>query len=210
MTINAICRGILAASALVFFSPASQASADGYQPPISVQKEIVAYTVNRDGSYRMQEERSVRVENEQGIEGFGDANLPYTPGLESLEIEEAYTRLPDGTRIKVPAANIRTTNDDLSRGGATYSDRKHKVIIFPNVTVGSQLYIKYVKTVHTPLFPGQFSFIKYTGSMVKYGLLEVEVNYDPAMHIDFHTRGFKGGKLPDRDGLHRYRAACRP
>ena len=204
-TIRAICRGMFAASALVFFSAHAQASGDGYSPPISVKQETITYTVNRDGTYRKEEVRAVRVENEQGVEGFGDTNIAYTPGLENLKIEQAYTRLPDGTRIKVPASNIRTTNDDLNRGGATYSDRKHKVIIFPSVTVGSQLYIHYVKTVHTPLFPGQFSFIKYTGSMIRYGRLAVEVNYDPAVHVDFHARGFKGGRLPDRNGMHRYR-----
>lgn len=179
-------------------------SADQYTPPLTFQKTVLTYTIHKDGSYVGLNELSRRIETEIGASSLGDVDIPYIPQLESLEILDAYTVLPNGSHIKVPKKNIRTTNDELDRGGATYSDTKHKIIIFPNVVVGSQLYYKYKKVVHTPVFPGQFAKIQFMSPHFKFEHFEVNFNFDPKIDIKFDSRGFEGGVLPDKNGMHRY------
>ena len=74
--------------------------------------------------------------------------------LESIKILDAYTILPNGSHIKVPLKNIRSAKGDMDSEAASYSDTQYKVIIYPKVAVGSQLYLKYIHIRHAPLFRG--------------------------------------------------------
>lgn len=190
---------------LILASAAINAHAiDGYKPPLTIQKLVQTFTVNKDGSYVQENESSRRIETDEGAASYGEVDIPYIPKIESVEIQDAYTILPNGTKINVPKKNIRTTNDELNKGGASYSDSKHKIIIFPNVVVGSQLHYKYKKVVHTPVFPGQFAYIKFTSPHFKFEHNEVNFNFDPRIDINVDSKGFEGGKLPDKNGMHRY------
>ncbi len=180
-------------------------AAEDYLPPVSMQKNIITYTVKQDGSYRDVHETSILIENEEGVSNYGEEKIPYTPKLESLKILDAYTLLPNGSRIKVPPESIRTVKGDMDSEAASYSDTQYKVIIYPNVVVGSQLYLKYIKTLHTPLFPGQFALRQTFSPYIKYAHSEVNVNYDPRINIKFDSKGVDGGALPVKDGMHRYR-----
>ena len=195
---------VFVALVIACFSTASLAIG-GYAPGISSLKYIATYTVNQDGSYREDDEQSFLIETEQGISKYGDQDISYIPKLERVEIQDAYTILPNGTLIKVPKKNIRTTSDALNQGGAVYSDTKHKMVIYPNVGIGSQLYIKYSKIVHTPVFPGQFTARESTTPHGKFHHFEVNLNFDPRMDIQVDSKGFDGGRLPDKNGLHRYK-----
>ena len=180
-------------------------ASDGYFPPISLQRVVETYTIESDGSYREEQERSTLIENEQGVHSFGERTIDYVPDLETVEIKEAYTILPDGSRIPVPEKNIKTTNDALNRSGAMYSDRKHKVIIYPNVVVGSQLFLRYIKIRHESLFTKRFAIMRVVSPHIKYGYYEINFVYDTQLNMQFDTREFTEHKLPDKDGMLRKR-----
>lgn len=182
----------------------NSSAVEGYAPPVSFQKDIVSFTIKKDGRYEVISETSRRVETVQGVSSEGEADISYIPKLENLVIQKAYTILPNGKRINVPGKNIRTMNDELHMGGGTYSDEKHKVIIFPEVAIGSQLYWKYKKVVYIPIFPGQFDYIKFVSPGYKFEHSEVNFNFDPGIDLKIDSKGFEGGKLPDRNGMHRY------
>lgn len=193
----------LITSAIISLSYSCHAS-DGYFPPISLQRVVETYTIESDGSYREEHERSSLIENEQGVHDFGEMDIDYVPDLETVEIKEAYTILPDGSRIPVPEKNIQTTNDELYRGGAMYSDTKHKVIIYPNVVVGSQLFLRYIKIRHEPLFSRRFAIMQVASPHIKYGYYEVNFVYDTQLNMKLDAWGFEEHKLPDMDGkLHK-------
>lgn len=180
-------------------------ASEEYSPPVSIQKIIFTYTVKQDGSYQEVSEVSTLIENEEGISSYGEDKISYTPSQESIKILDAYTILPNGTRIKVPLKNIHTAKGNMDGGGAAYSDTQYKVIIYPKVVVGSQLYYKYVRICHTPPFPRQFDF-RYTMSPhFKLAQFEVSINSDPRINIKFDAKGVDGGMLPDKGGMHRYR-----
>lgn len=183
----------------------SSFAAEDYAFPISYPKNINTYTVRKDGSFQVMHEGFMRIDTEDAVSNFGEEKISYIPNLESVKILDAYTILPDGSRIKVPPENIRTAKGDMDSADASYSDTQYEVIIYPNVVVGSQLYLKYIQVHHTPLFLGQFSFRQTMSPYIKFGHFEVNVIFEPGIDIKLDSKGVDGGMLPDKDGMHRYR-----
>ncbi len=172
--------------------------------PISFQKNISTYTVNKDGSFQEVRETAERIENEDGVSNHGERKISYIPELETVKVLSAYTILPNGSRIKVPTQNIRTAKGDMDTEAASYSDTQYRVIIYPNVVVGSQLYVKYIKLRHAPLFPGQFAFRQTISPYIKEADFELNINFDKRIDVKVYAYVVGQEKLPDRDGMHRY------
>ena len=177
---------------------------DDYSYPVSFPKNISTYTVKKDGSYQEVRELSMRIENEDGASNYGENKISYIPNLESIRILAAYTILPDGSHLQVQSKNIRNAKGDMDSEAASYSDTQYKVIIYPKVAVGSQLYLKYVHIRHTPLFRGQFAFRKILSPHIKSEHFEVNIDFDPRIDIKIYSKGIDGGRLPDKGGMHRY------
>lgn len=185
----------------ISFSTSAQ---EDYSFPVSFQKNISTYTVNEDASYQEEHEILILIENEEGVSRFGERKISYIPKLESIKILDAYTILLDGSRLQVQPKNIRTAKGDMDSEAASYSDTQYRVIIYPNVVVGSQLYLKYVQVRHTPLFPGQFALRKTISPHFKSADRQININFNPKIDIKIDSKGVDGGKLPDKDGMHRY------
>ena len=138
---------------IAFYS--SSALAD-YKPSVSDELTKETITVKADGSLVADYENITVIETEKGVDGDSQQDISYNSKTESVQIFEAYTLQADGKKIKVPKDGIRTTDDPISNGAPMFSETKHKVVIFPDVKVGSRLYLKYRITEHTPQFKGQF------------------------------------------------------
>ena len=172
---------------------------------VAMQKNIITYTINHDGTYKMEHEYTMRLENSTAVASFGERKILYTPSLESMQIIAAYTILPDGRRLPVPEKSIHTTIGAMGVVGPVFKDSNTTVLIYPNLVVGSHIYLKYSTTCHTPLFPGHFTFNWSFSPHLKSAKTEANLNYDPRLKLHIATRGVEGGALPDKGGLHRYR-----
>ena len=144
--------GCLSLLSLVAVSAQAQAQ---YQPSLSWVRESLSIQVNRDGSNTQVIERVLRVETEQGIRSAGEQRVSFNSALEDVEVLEAYTLQPDGSRVEVATDKIRT-QDVVADGDVAFSDEKVKVIIFAKVAVGSLLGYRFKSTQHTAYFPGHF------------------------------------------------------
>lgn len=169
---------------------------------VSIQQNSITYNIKLDGSYQEEHTFVKRIEKTDGIASAGEVNLSYTPKLESIKILAAYTLLPTGERIQVPAKSIHRAKGVV--GGTGYRDTNNTVIIFPNVVVGSQLYVNYIKTCHTPLFPGQFTLRRVILPYIKMANFEININFDRRLKLQIDSKDVEGGALPDKDGRHRY------
>ena len=127
-----------------------------YEPPVSVERIVERYIVNADGSFREIRELTIRIETPQAIASEGARRIAYASSRETVESIEAWIAQPDGTKIIVPPESIRTQDEGTEGGSSEFSDTKYKVIVFPQVRVGSRLYWKYESFVHKPLFAGLF------------------------------------------------------
>ncbi|MEY4448067.1 MAG: hypothetical protein RLZZ433_1082 [Pseudomonadota bacterium] len=165
-----------------------------YKPSYTVVKSHTKYEVNRDASYTQYLEEQDRVDTPQGVSLLGERKITYNSTLEDVEVLEAYTIQPDGTRINVPLDKIRT-QDEVEDDGAIYSDSKSKVIIYPKLEVGSQVYYRAKSVQHTPEFPGHFFASYHFSPHVIYENLTMELVHDVGIEVGVNTKGMQGGKL---------------
>ena len=165
-----------------------------YKPSYTVVKSHTKYEVNRNASYTQYLEEQTRVDTPQGVSLLGERKITYNSTLEDVEVLEAYTIQPDGTRINVPLDKIRT-QDEVEDDGAIYSDSKSKVIIYPKLEVGSQVYYRAKSVQHTPEFPGHFFASYHFSPHVIYENLSMELVHDVGIEVGVNTKGMQGGKL---------------
>ena len=165
-----------------------------YKPAYSVVKSNSKYVINRDASYTQYLEEQTRVDTPQGVRMLGERKISYNSTLEDVEVLEAYTIQPDGTHIAVPLDKIRT-QDDVEEDSAIYSDSKSKVIIYPKLEVGSQVYYRAKSVMHTPQFPGHFFMWEHYSPHVRYESVNVELTHDVGIEVGVSNKGMQGGKL---------------
>jgi len=165
-----------------------------YKPAYTVVKSNSRYEVNKDASYTQYLEEQDRVDTPQGIRLLGERKITYNSTLEDVEVLEAYTIQPDGTRIVVPLEKIRT-QDETADDGSIYSDSKSKVIIYPKLEVGSQVYYRAKSVQHTPEFPGHFFLWEHYSPHVRYERVNVELVHHVDFPVGVSSKGMQGGKL---------------
>lgn len=180
-----------------------------YKPPVSTVLSVASYHINKDGSYRQELENLTRIETAQGVNAFAEERLSYVSTLETLEVMEAYTLQPDGSKVVVTPDNIRTLESADASEAPTFSDAKVKVIVFPKVAIGSQLYYRARYFQHTPLFPGHFFASHYFSPHMRYGAVQIHLSHDPGIAVQVDARGMQGGpvraRADDARGWLRYR-----
>jgi transglutaminase-like putative cysteine protease len=164
-----------------------------YEPPVSLERLVDTFIVNADGSYREICEVTIRIETPQAIVSEGARRIAYASSRETVKSIDAWIIQPDGTKIIVPPESIRTQDEGTQGGSSEFSDTKYKVIVFPQVRVGSRLYWRSESFVHTPLFPGQF-FQDYTLSplwRVEHWDVDITLPAGKALYVE--KRGVDGG-----------------
>jgi transglutaminase-like putative cysteine protease len=179
-----------------------------YVPGSSTVLEIDTVHVLQDGQFTQTMESMVRIETPQGVASRGERKLHYNAKLESLEILQAYTLQKDGTRIDVAADRIRTQDASDSSGAASLSDDKVKVVIFPKVEVGSQLYILARSVQHTPIFPGHFFWSAHFSPHFRHAGYTLNLTHEAGISVRVAVDRMAGGHvapLPhDAPGVQRY------
>ena len=177
-----------------------------YVPTRTLLRSVDSFHVQADGRFSRIMEVLVRVDTAQGVTVEGERRVTFNEKLESLEIQEAYTLLPDGTRVDVPADKIRKQDNG---GDDTYSDEKTMVVIYPKVQIGSQLYFRARAVQLTPLFPGHFFWSEYFSPHQLYRQSEFNFTLEPGAQVAFDLQGAEGGLLAplpeDAPGVKRYR-----
>lgn len=178
---------------LSFFMLFSLTSYGAYEPMLTVEKYVRTVEINADGTFTETEEELDKIETEKGVDAFSQSDFPYIKNMQSLEILDVYTINPDGKKIKVTKEGIREKEDSLSDGADSFSDTKHKLVIFPNVAVGSRIYAKTrLKTFKTKF---KNHFYSYSVAIPYRKILHHEINLivDKNIYLNFDTKGFSGG-----------------
>ncbi len=179
---------------MVLFLTASAVHA-AYKPAFTEVLNFTHYHVNADGSAFQTTESSIRIETERGVSGLSEREVYYNGTFENVEVLEAYTLQPDGTKVHLAADKIRT-QDAASDSTQIFTDGKVKVMIYPQVQVGSVLYYKVRLHEHTPTFAGHFAWSRNYSPFISHENVEVVVTHDPAIALRFAPRGMSGGAEP--------------
>lgn len=168
-----------------------------YKPTHTLIKSLDIFDVKANGEFSQITERMFRVDTAQGIKNLGEQRIEYNEKLEDLEIQEAYTLLPDGSRTDVPADKIRRQDGN---GSEEYTDGKAMVIIFPKVDVGSVLYYRSRSYQRTPYFPGHFFWSEYYSPHVTSEKVEVQLVHAPGVKLLIDADRVQGGQVASLNG----------
>ncbi|MBU3617629.1 DUF3857 and transglutaminase domain-containing protein [Polynucleobacter sp. JS-Fieb-80-E5] len=163
------------------------------EPLSAIERSIVNETIYPDGKVVEINELTKLVKSQLIVDSASSADLPFNSSTASLEVIEAYTITPQGKKISVQQSAIRTVEDDNSQGAAFFSDQKHKIIVFPNVTPGSKTYYKTKLTTFKSLLPGyfytKFNFAPYVENQG----FEYTLTYPEDLKLYVDTKGIGGG-----------------
>ena len=135
---------------------AHAAHAAGKDLPTRVEREIVAYTINPDGSYTESREQAIKVLKESALESAKSASVSYSTSIQKTEAVEAYTLKADGRRIPVPAGNFQVDSSAGQNGDSPfYSDQTRLTVVFPDLAVGDTIVFSYRLVASKPMFDNQ-------------------------------------------------------
>ena len=176
-----------------------------YLPPVTVERNHVAFEIAADGTYTKTFARAYRIKTAKGAEDYGSEEFNYIGSQEEILSVDAWTVTPEGVRLPVLPGAIRDRDEDNSGGAAQFSDTRVKAIIFPQVTVGSLIEYKVVSRVHTTPYPGEFQQTLLLTPELAYEDWEARFALPEARRPYLHMRGVTGGLEKTVDGISHYR-----
>jgi len=191
-------------ASIIFILDTTNALAD-YTPPISYIKGSESVKVNPNGSHEFVGEVLLQIDTQAGVKSEGQQDISYNSKLEHVQIIDAYTLQKDGRKVKVPKDGFHDSAGSISEGAAKFSETRHKIIIYPDVTLGSRLYYKYKSVKHTPEFKGHFMFRSYFTPHYKFKDYEVNLDIPNKLPIQVEAKDIDGGFIKERNGRKYYR-----
>ena len=169
-----------------------------YDPGVTWLERVHELHVRADATYVQTTQFLLRIDTEAAVEENAERRLRYSGSLETLDVLEAWTITPDGRRVAVAPDRIRTM-ESTDEGQAEFSDQKVRVVIFPAVTAGARLHLRYRITVHTTHFPGHMAWSLHYPPGVRYDDARVHISHDPAIALKVGTRQLAGGRVAALD-----------
>jgi hypothetical protein len=158
---------------------------DAPRLPATIIKALTGDTiVEPDGSYTTISHAEVVATNESAAHSIAQYKLEYSESMETAEILEAFTRKADGKILTVDPTQIFAQAPPGSPRVPMFTDRKQKVIVFPNVSAGDTV-VHTIKQVRKAPFAGQFFF----GGVFLRGTAfeDVRVNFTLPKAMTAHT-----------------------
>ncbi len=151
------------------------------------EKLHIQIDVAADGSSVIEEYEVIEILSERAIDWYGDQWLYFSTSRQTLEIIEAFTELPDGTRVPVQEESIRLVEGDGSAHEAVYTDEQSYVVIFPQIVPGARTHLRTRLVEHEPLYAGHFSITYSFSPMVYYGEVLIDLTHDPAIDLELEA-----------------------
>lgn len=136
--------------------------------------------VKADGKYHFKAEYQIRITNESGRDQLSEQPLAYNAGASKLRVLAARVISPDGKVHDVPKTNIETR--DVGENIKFFDQQKQVVISFPNVRIGSRLFVSYEIRFDEVPVPGQFS-ATYSASGANVDSMSMEIISDKPLHL---------------------------
>jgi Domain of Unknown Function with PDB structure (DUF3857)/Transglutaminase-like superfamily len=150
---------IFVAVLMTFAAPAGAgeafAEATPPTPAIIVKTMTVDTVVTPDGNYTTTLHVERVATNQSAAQRIAQQTIEYSESMETAEIAEAFTRKTDGRILEVDRSRIFAQAPPGSPQVPMFTDRKQKVIVFPDVAPEDTVVFT-VKRTHKPFFASQF------------------------------------------------------
>lgn len=191
---------------VVVMVPAGVATAAN--PHFRVEQRHIVIDVKADGTSRTETYEVTSLLSDTGIDWYGEVSLYFSADSQEAEVLEAFTELPERTRIAVEDKAIRLTAAHAP-GEGSYSDSKAHTVIFPQLVHGARTHLRTVVSDHAQLYAGQYFEDFYFSPSVHYEDVVIDVSHEPGIALAIEVSDRPGAavveQLPDADGKVRYR-----
>jgi hypothetical protein len=170
---------ILLALLAILATPPARAD---YDPGVTWLEHVEEVHVNADATHVTTTQSLLRIDAESAVEGYAERRLYFSSTLQKLEVLQAWTITPDGRRLVVAPDRIRT-RASVDEGRPKFDDQVVRVVIFPAVTVGARLHLRYRLTEHRPHFAGHMTWHRSFSPDVRIEDVRIHVSHDPAIAL---------------------------
>ena len=159
-----------------------------YRPGVTVLRDHTKIELAADGSAVEWRAYTRRIETASAVDRHGEARIPFIESMAKVEVLEAWTESPDGTRVDVKPDQIRTLSDN-DGSERDFGDGKVKVIIFPAVAKGAVLHYRTKTIEREQPFPGHYTYARHVSPHFRFEDIRVRIEYPAQVKLRFHVRG---------------------
>lgn len=197
-------RVLLAASlAWIASQPAFSAQTIETAQPSTLVSDVHTFIVAEDGSLTEDDETTLRANTPAGVGEIAQRYIWFDKSTSTIDISDAYSLGPDGIKHVVAPDQIREIQEPRSAGAPTFEDSRLKVVVFPGVSTGSIVHLRFHKTQSKPVITGQFDYFVEPGrGPVEEQRLIFDLPADKPLYAD--ARGYVAVPPVTQGGRTRY------
>jgi transglutaminase-like putative cysteine protease len=197
-------RVLLAASlAWLASQPAAGAETIETAQPSTLVSDVHTFVVAEDGSLTEDDETTWRANTPGGVGEIAQRYIWFDKSTSTIDISDAYSLGPDGIKHVVTPDQIREIQEPRSAGAPTFEDSRLKAVVFPGVSTGSIVHLRFHKTQSKPVITGQFDYLVEPGrGPVEEQRLIFDLPADKPLYAD--ARGYVAVPPVTQGGRTRY------
>lgn len=118
------------------------------------EKVTKEYTLNEDGSMEFHYFKQLKLQSHMSFNRlYGETFIVYNPDFQDLKINDAYTVLPDSTRVKTPDNAFNEVLPRSAAHSATYNNLREMVVTHTGTEIGATIYLDYTLTTKKGYWP---------------------------------------------------------
>ena len=171
--------------------------------PSTLVSDIHTFVVTEDGSQTEYDETTLRANTPAGVGEIAQRYIWFDKSTSTIDITDAYSLGPDGIKHIVAPDQIREVQEPRSAGAPTFEDSRLKAVVFPAVSTGSIVHLRFHKTQSKPVIAGQFDYFVEPGrTPVEEQRLIFDLPADKPLYAD--ARGYVAVPPVTQDGRTRY------
>jgi tetratricopeptide (TPR) repeat protein len=136
--------------------PSAPAKPDLSKEAFVVLESRALHRFEADGTGRRESYARIKVQNEGGVQYWGQLAFGYNSASEQVVIEYVRVHKQDGTVVTAPLDAVQDLTSPVQRIAPVYTDFKQRHVTVPSLRPGETLEFKVATHVHTALAPGHF------------------------------------------------------
>src|SRR5471032_95925 len=131
--------------------------------PSTLISDVHTFVVAEDGSLTEDDETTLRANTPAGVGEIAQRYIWFDKSTSTIDINDAYSLGADGIKHIVAPDQIREIQEPRSAGAPTFEDSRLKAVVFPGVSAGSIVHLRFHKTQSKPVIAGQFDYFVEPG-----------------------------------------------
>lgn len=185
-------------------STPDSAEPDLSQEPAVFERITTIYRFDNDGRGVREVTATIRIQNQGGVQAFGQLLYPYASANEHFELTSLRVLHPDGSITQGPRA-VQELPAPVTAQFPLYSDLHFLHVTAPALKPGDRLEYTVRAEVHMPQAPGHFWLDHDFSVLVPALIEEIELDAPAGRELAKHVVGVEEATVREREGRVIYR-----